>query len=74
MGDRFATIDMGRNHMGRKLGGYYAPFRGGSGSHLTQCRLQRPRPTSVPSGILIHPTFWPQYTNIADRQDISPVA
>ena len=21
-----------------------------------------PRPTSVPSGILIHPTVWPQYT------------
>ena len=23
-----------------------------------------PRPTSVPSGILIHPTVWPQYTNV----------
>jgi len=28
-----------------------------------------PRPTSVPSGILIHPTIWPQYTNVIDRQD-----
>ena len=27
------------------------------------------RPTSVPSGILIHPTIWPQYTNVTDRQD-----
>jgi len=27
-----------------------------------------PRPTSVQSGILIHPTIWPQYTNVTDRQ------
>ena len=27
------------------------------------------RPTSIPSGTLIHPTIWPQYTNITDRQD-----
>jgi len=25
-------------------------------------------PTSVPSGILIHPTVWIQYTNVTDRQ------
>ena len=31
------------------------------------------RPTSVPSGILIHPTIWPQYT-VTDRQDNSLVA
>ena len=29
-----------------------------------------PRPTSVPSGIFIHPTLWPQYTNVADTTDI----
>ena len=28
-----------------------------------------PRPTSVPSSVLIHPTVWPQYTNITDRTD-----
>jgi len=31
-----------------------------------------PRPTSMPSFILIHPTVWPQYTNVtgrANRQD-----
>jgi len=28
-----------------------------------------PRPTSVPSGTLTHPTVWPQYTNVTDRQD-----
>jgi len=27
-----------------------------------------PRPTSVQSGILIHPAVWPQYTNVTDRQ------
>jgi len=33
-----------------------------------------PRPTSVPSGILIHPTVWPQYTNVTDRQKNGSVA
>jgi len=28
-----------------------------------------PRPTTLPSGILIHPTVWPQYTNVTDRTD-----
>ena len=99
-----------------------APFRGGAGPHLTQCRLGQglplykwylihpavwpqqtwatvymdadiwlkdccapfsaaggarspsntmwpgPRPTSTPSGVLIYPTVWPQYTNVTDRQ------
>jgi len=27
-----------------------------------------PRPTSIPSGILIHPTVWPQHANVTDRQ------
>ena len=35
--------------------------------HLTM--WSGPRPTSVPSGILIHPTVWPQYTNVTDRTD-----
>jgi len=38
MNDRFATIDMGRK-VGE--GGCCAPFRGGAGSHLTHCRLDR---------------------------------
>jgi len=37
-----------------------------------------PRPTSAPNGILIHPTVWPQYTNVTDRQtgqtDNGPIA
>jgi len=36
MGDRLATIDMGR-----KLGGGLCPFGGGAGSHLTQRGLGR---------------------------------
>jgi len=37
MGDRFATIDMGR-----KVGGCCAPFRGEElDPHLTQCGLGR---------------------------------
>ena len=28
-----------------------------------------PRPISVPSGILIRPTVWPQYISVSDRQD-----
>ena len=30
-----------------------------------------PRPTCMTSFILIHPTVWPQYTNVTDRQDRS---
>ena len=33
------------------------------GPHLTQCGR------AMPSFILIHPTVWPQYTNVRDRQD-----
>jgi len=54
MGDRLATIDMGR-----KVGGCSAPFYGGTGSPSNTIR-PGPRPTSVPSFILIHPTTWPQ--------------
>jgi len=51
MGDRLATIDMGR-----KEG--VVPLWGELGPHLTQCCLGRG--TSLPSGILIHPAVWPQ--------------
>jgi len=36
-----------------------------------------PRPPCVPSGILFHPTVWPQYTNVTDRTgqtDNGPIA
>ena len=61
-GNHFATIDMGQ-----KVVGLLWPFPWGElGPHLAM--LPGPRPTSIPSGILTHPTVWPQYTNITDRQ------
>jgi len=53
---RLATKDMGR-----KLGGCCASFwRGGAGSP-SNTMWPGPRPTYVPSGILIHPAVWPHY-------------
>ena len=55
----------GHNRHGLKRGkGCCAPF-GGSLSNTMWPGL---RPTSMPSCILIHPTVWPQYTNVTDRQ------
>jgi len=69
MGDRLATIDMDR-----KVGGAVVPLSVGElGSHLTQCRLGRGLPAYIPSGILIHPAVWPQYTNVTDRTDRTTV-
>ena len=71
MGDRLATIDMGR-----KVGGCCTPFRGRTGSP-SNTMLPGRRPASVPSGILIHPIVSPQYINVTDRtdrQDNGPVA
>jgi len=51
MGDRLATIGMGRKWGGAAVGA-------GSPSNTM---WPGPRPTSfLPSGILIHPTVWPQ--------------
>jgi len=46
------------NRHGRKVGGC-DPFRGGAGSS-SNTMSPWPRPTSVPSGILMHPAIWPQ--------------
>jgi len=56
----------------RKIRGCSAPFRRGIGSPSNTMSLG-PRPTSVPSGILIHPAVWRQYTNVTHRQDNGPV-
>ena len=59
----------GHNRHVPKIGGGAAvPLLGGS---WVPSNTMWPglRPTSTPSGILIHPTIWPQYTNVADRQD-----
>ena len=52
MGDRFAI----NRH--RPKSGSVVPLSVGMGPHLSQFRLGRGH--SVPSGILIHPTVWPQ--------------
>jgi len=68
MGDRLATIDMDR-----KMGGLLYPFpRGGAGSP-SNTMWPGPRPTSVSRFILIHPTVWPQYTNVTSRIDRTTV-
>ena len=51
--------------MGRKLGAM--PLLGGAGSP-SNTTSPMPRPTSIPSSILIHPTVCPQYTNVIDTQ------
>jgi len=64
MGDRLATIDMGR-----KVGAAVSLPVGGAGSPLTQCRLGRRLPLYIASGILIHPAVWLLYTDVADSYD-----
>jgi len=66
MGDRLATIDMGRQE-----GGCCSPFGGGAGSP-SNILWPGPRSTSVPSGILIHPTVWPQQTSWAKNWGLCP--
>ena len=67
MGDRFATIDMAR-----KVGASVLLYVGGARS-LSNVMSHGPMSTSAPSGFLIHPTVWSQYTNVTDRQDNGPV-
>ena len=43
-------------------------FVGGEAGSQSNTVWPGPRPTFVPSGVLIHPTVWPQYTNVTDRQ------
>ena len=62
MGNRLATIDMGRKK------GAPLPFEGELGSP-SNIMWPEPRYTSLPSGSLIHPIVWPQHTNVTDRTD-----
>jgi len=55
----------GHKDMGRK--GCCAALHGGAGSP-SNAVWPGLRSTSIPSGILIHPTVWPQYTNVTYRQ------
>ena len=54
MGDRLATIGMDRKWGGATVGGWVPT---GSPSNTV---WPEPRPTTLPSGILIHPTVGPQ--------------
>jgi len=57
MGDRLASIDMGQ-----KVAGAAAPLSEvGIGSPSNTMSW---RPTSIPSGILIHLAVWPQQTRV----------
>jgi len=65
MGDRLATVNTGR-----KMEAAVCPFLQNGSWVPSNTMSSGPSPTSVPSGILIHSTVRPQYTNITDRQDI----
>jgi len=52
----------GHHSHGLKSGGCCAPFRGWGSWSPSNTMLPTPRPTSVPSGILMHPAVWPQQT------------
>jgi len=54
MGDHLATIDMRESGEGL-LWGRWVPT-----GLPSNTMWPGPRPTSLPSGILIHPTVWPQ--------------
>ena len=58
----------------RKLGEGLCPVGMETGPQLTM--LPGPRPTFVPSDILIHPTVWPKYINVTARtgQDSGSIA
>ena len=56
----------GHNIHGKKLGAI--PFGGGGAGSPSNTMWPRLRPTCKPSFVLIHPTVWPQYDNVTDRQ------
>ena len=62
-----ATIDMCL-----KLG-CFALFLGRGAGSPSNTMWPGLRPTCMPSFILIHPTVWPQYTDVTDRQDRTTV-
>jgi len=58
----------GHNRHGPKIGGGCAPFWERGAVSPSSTMLPGSRPTSTPNVILIHPTIWPQYTNVTDRE------
>ena len=49
--------------------GRLCPFEGEGAGSPSNTSWPGPRSTCTPSFILIHPTVWPQYTNVTDRTD-----
>jgi len=58
----------GRSRYGQKISGLCL-FRGGRAGSPPNTMWPGPRPICMPSFILIHPTVWPQCTNVTDRTD-----
>ena len=59
----------GHNRHGPKLVAGSAHFLGRGAGSPSNTMWPGPRPTCMPSFILIHSTVWPQYTNVTDRQN-----
>ena len=60
----------GHNRHGPKIGGGCAFFFGGAGSPPNNVACAEAyQSTTIPSFMLIHPTVWPQYTNVTDKTD-----
>jgi len=59
----------GHNRYGQKIGGRgLCPFGWGGAGSLSNIMWPVPRPTCMPSFILIYPAVCPHYTNVIDRQ------
>ena len=61
----------GHDRHGPKTGGLLCPFLVGGAGSPSNTMWPGLRPTSAPSFILIHPTVWPQYTNVTMSMSMS---
>jgi len=66
-----AVAEMGDRAKARwvKKWGVLCPLSVGGAGSPSNTLSPNPRPTSTPSGILINPTVWPEYTNVTDKTD-----
>jgi len=64
----YPSSSLATTDMGQKLW-ETVPLCGGAGSP-SNTTSPGPSSISVPSFISIHPTVWPQYTNVTDRQGL----
>jgi len=56
----WSTQPFGHNRHGPKIGGLCPLLRGAGAGSPSDTMSLGPRPTSLPSDILIHPAIWPQ--------------